>query len=121
MSILLQYLILKDKSNDFNCDILRAAALETWNRIGFSRTRQRLKILETTITQNIVYELNLLQTFIPFFFKIYESRNERANGDDLEISVRNISGRYYTFALQAKIIYHSLHSRITSTKKIDDG
>ncbi len=89
------------------CDLFKAGADDTWNRIAFSRTTPRLKIHETTITQNLVYEMNLLQTKYPLLgFTLYESRLEKTNGDDLELCVLHDDGNTYTYAIQAKIIYH---------------
>ena len=101
------------------CGLFQAAAYDTWERIAFSRTRPRMKIHETTITQNIVYELNLLKWWLRMRdFSIYESTNEAANGDDMEICI-NQRGRVYKYAVQAKIIYHSL--RDGKLIRLDDG
>jgi hypothetical protein len=91
------------------CDLFQAAARDTWARIRFSRTIPRLKIHETTITQNLVYELSLLKQRFPGLpFTLYESNDEAAQGDDLELCVLHQNGRIYTYAIQAKILYHNL-------------
>lgn len=115
---------LKYLRRDFNiCDLFRAASYDTWERIAFSRTRPRMKIQETTITQNLVYEMNLFKwTFGIGGFSIYESTNEAAHGDDLEICVLQQSGHVYKYAVQAKILYHSLRNRNSSRPiRLDDG
>lgn len=85
-----------------------AAAVDTWYRIKFSRTRPRLKIHETTITQNLVYELTLLKaSYTGLKFKIFESVDEKSHGDDLELKIRTSQGQYITFAIQSKILYHA--------------
>lgn len=63
MSIIYHYNNLKQKNTALSdeCVAFMAAALDTWYRIQFSRTRPRLKIHETTITQNLVYELTILK------------------------------------------------------------
>ncbi|SHL96114.1 DUF6615 family protein [Mucilaginibacter sp. OK098] len=94
------------------CDIFKAAAKDSWARIRFSRIKPRLKIHETTITQNLVYEMRLLKAVYPHLgFSLFESTMEDTHGDDLELCIEQNDGRVITYALQAKIIYH------TSTKK----
>lgn len=89
------------------CDVFKAAAIDTWHRIQFSRSTPRMKILETTVTQNIVYEMRLLKDRYPALdYKLFESTDERANGDDLELSVVQFDNKEITYAIQSKIIYH---------------
>ncbi len=91
------------------CDLFHAAAVDTWERIKFSRTTPRLRIHETTITQNLVYEMRLLKSRYPHWgFTLYESINEKTNGDDLELCVLHRNGQVYTYAMQAKILYHQI-------------
>lgn len=94
------------------CSLFQAAAFDTWERIWFSRRTPGLKIHETTITQNLVYEMNLLRDSlaIPNLF-IYESRNEATNGNDLDLIVRQRGGRRYRYMIQSKILYHSIRQR----------
>jgi len=100
------------------CDVFRAAADDTWSRIAFSRTTPRLKIHETTITQNIVYELHLLRSKYPLLgFTLFESRLEKTNGDDLELCVLHDDGEIYTYAIQAKIIYHPAQKKTPYLQK----
>jgi len=97
------------------CELFKAGAIDTWERIRFSRTIPNLKIHETTITQNIIYEFKLIQQSLSIRgLRIQESRNEKANGADIELVVI-AGGRAIRFVIQAKIIYH------TSKKKHGDG
>ena len=43
-------------TNPTECNWFQFFAQETWDRIGFARTRKGLKIFETTITQNLIFE-----------------------------------------------------------------
>lgn len=95
------------KGTSLECSVFQAAALDTWNRIGFSRSRFFLKIHEATITQNLVYELILLKEQMGLSYRIFEATEEFRNGNDLEILVRTSTGNYFPFAVQAKIIYHN--------------
>lgn len=110
MSIIYHYNILRQKHTSITdeCVAFMAAAIDTWYRIKFSRTRPRLKIHETTITQNLVYELTLLKASYPGLkFRLFESVNEKSHGDDLELKIRTSQGQYITFAIQSKILYHA--------------
>lgn len=103
---------LSDPTNPSVCDVFKAAAKETWARICFSRKTPNLKSYETTVTQNLVYELFLLkQKFPSLGFNLFESTNEKTNGDDLELSVMHADG-LYTYAIQSKIIYHRKGSKL---------
>ena len=101
------------------CDVFKAAAKDSWARIRFSRLKPRLKIHETTITQNLVYEMRLLKSHFPHLgFTLFESTMEDTHGDDLELCIIQDDGQLITYALQAKIIYH----QSTRTKiKISNG
>jgi len=84
-----------------------AGARDTWARIYFSRKTPRLKIHETSISQNLVYEMNLIKSKFPELdFELYESTDEKAHGDDLVLSVVHDDDNVYTYAIQSKIIYH---------------
>jgi hypothetical protein len=101
------------------CSLFQAAARDTWERIAFSRWTPGLKIHETTITQNLVYEMNLLKQKLNLdALSIYESRNERTNGHDLEIVVRQ-RDEWFTYWIQSKILYHSIRRK--NHIRLDDG
>jgi hypothetical protein len=94
------------------CNFLQVLSADTWERIKFARTRKGLRIYETTITQNLLFELRRTQEIVNammgrYFWniRIYESRNEKANGNDIELFIPFKSG-YLFFPTQAKIIYH---------------
>jgi len=110
MSVIYHYNNLKQKNTTLSdeCVAFMAAALDTWYRIQFSRTRPRLKIHETTITQNLVYELTILKaSYSGLKFRLFESVEEKTQGDDLELKIRMSQGQYITFAIQPKILYHA--------------
>lgn len=101
------------------CTIFQAAAHDTWARIAFSRGTPGLKIHETTITQNLVYELNLLKSRMALRgLTFFESLDERTNGHDLEIVIRQPVG-WVTYWVQSKILYHSFRRNKHIT--LDDG
>ncbi|MDN3586094.1 hypothetical protein QWY86_05410 [Pedobacter aquatilis] len=103
------------------CELLRAVEQDTWARIGFTRETPGLRIMETTVTQNIVYELRLLKhRFGHIGYTLFESRNEKANGHDLLLRILSSKSEVYTYALQAKIIYHNLGD-VKKGTHLDDG
>lgn len=98
---------------------LQLYSLQTWNKIGFVRNRKRLKINETTITQNLVFDLWQLAAVSKLPVEMYESKNEKANGNDLEIAVETSKG-FLLFPCQAKIIqknnrYNTIHHKNKSS------
>ncbi|WP_412468751.1 DUF6615 family protein [Pedobacter sp. KLB.chiD] len=96
-----------DPKNPTICELFKAGAKDTWARIYFSRKTPRLKIHETFISQNLVYEMNLIKAKHPELdFELFESTDEKAHGDDLLLSVVHDDGNVYTYAIQSKIIYH---------------
>lgn len=86
-------------STDF-CSWLRSYQKAVWHRIGYSRLRG-LKVYETAITQNLVFDL-ALKNFSNV--QILESKDEKANGSDLLIDICCDKGSR-KFAVQAKIAY----------------
>ncbi len=93
------------------CNWFQFFAQETWNRIGYARSRRGHSITETTITQNLIFEFHtsksLYSSMLPnsWGMEILESVNEIANGNDIELFVETQDGLMF-FAIQAKIIYH---------------
>jgi len=86
-----------------NCSELINLSIETWERIAFARTRFGLKIFETTITQNLIYNLTKNKTKNGII--LFEAIDEATNGNDIEIFVKT-KGGYLFLPTQAKIIYN---------------
>jgi hypothetical protein len=40
------------------CDLFKLLSIETWKRIEYSYSRARVKVFETTITQNLIFSIN---------------------------------------------------------------
>ena len=92
---------LQDEANFVNWASLFAAI--TWNKIGFARRIKGFKIYETSVTQELVFQFYLSSASRQVPIEIYESRNENANGNDLEIFIETSEG-YISFPTQAKIL-----------------
>lgn len=96
---------------------LQLYSVNTWNKICFLRNRKGLKISETTITQNLVFDFWQLAIASELPIEIYESKNEKANGNDFEIFVETIKG-FISFPCQAKIIQKdNKYSTVTHKQK----
>jgi hypothetical protein len=98
---------------------LQLYSVQTWNKIGFVSNRKLLKINETTITQNLVFDFWQLAAASKLPVELYESKNEKANGNDLEIVVETSKG-FLLFPCQAKIIqknnrYNTIHHKNKSS------
>lgn len=79
-------------------------SIQTWDRIGFTRSHKGLKVYETTITQNFLHFIyQSIQTDKSHFY-MYESLDEKSNGNDIEIFIETNEG-FIFFPTQAKMIY----------------
>jgi hypothetical protein len=87
------------------CDYFRRLSFDTWRRINLAR-RGGFKIYETTITQNILYHLYFFRRRHSANILLFESTDERTNGDDLEIILNTRNG-YIKLPTQAKLLYAS--------------
>lgn len=90
-----------------SCDLFRQLAIETWQRIGLVRRHKGLKIFETTITQNILFQILKTHLTIPSGRVVlaFEARNEAVHGNDIELFIEVSSGVFRFFPAQAKIVY----------------
>src|SRR5688572_6394868 len=85
------------------CNFLQLVAYDTWKRIEFTRTRNGLKIFETTITQNILYEFRIYTDLFPTIpIRMFEAINEPMNGNDIELIIQTRHG-FIIAPIQAKI------------------
>jgi hypothetical protein len=105
------------------CNWFRYYSVLTWEKIAFARNGKRLKLNETTVTQNLVFEFWMMAKYSPFPITIYESTNERANGNDLEIFLETPNG-YIFIPVQAKIIkkgnkYPTIQHLVRGKQQID--
>lgn len=100
--------VLKLKSDCDFCQKMIDLSHDTWDRINFTRINSLpLKIYETTITQNLLFELAKFSENCEFKqVKAYEAKNEKVNGNDIEFFIQQPNGQYKFLPMQAKILYH---------------
>ncbi|UFS63639.1 hypothetical protein LOH54_05775 [Sulfurimonas sp. HSL-3221] len=91
------------------CTKMTDLSHDTWYRLKFTRTNaSQLKLFETTITQNLLFELAKFSEHCTFKqVKAFEAINERVNGNDIEFFVQQPNGKYLFFPMQAKVLYPS--------------
>lgn len=103
MVIQLQLVSFKENNKMDTCNLFRFLSCDTWKRIRLAR-HGGFKIYETTVTQNILYYFYLFSLRNNTHIELYESTNEKTNGNDLEIVIKTSNG-YVKLPTQAKIIY----------------
>lgn len=77
-------------------------SVRIWERLGWAKEK-KIRISETTITENILFDFWFANKHFDMPIEIYEAKNEKAEGNDLEIYVETEKG-YLLFACQAKKI-----------------
>ncbi len=85
-------------------EILNMISINVWDRIAFARSRKGFKIYETTITQDILYQLALASEVSEHGVKLFEAKSEKTNGNDIECYVK-VSDGFVFFPIQAKLMY----------------
>jgi|GEM_PF-3072854 len=97
------------EANPGLCNLFKFLSIETWKRIEFTYIKPRIKVYETTLTQNIAFATNAYVDFYPMLnIRVFEAENEKANGNDIELIIRfkNFDYDFYA-AIQAKKIYRN--------------
>jgi hypothetical protein len=89
------------------CNLFKFLAVETWKRLEFTYVKPKLKVYETTLTQNIAFAINAYVDVYPqLLIDVWESDDENANGNDLElVIVFSKFGFDFYAPVQAKKIY----------------
>jgi hypothetical protein len=94
--------MLQENTFQMTCAFLEEYSRKTWDRIRFTR-KLRGRISETTITENLLFDFWNQAAYNKLPIIIYEAKNEKANGNDLEIFIETPNG-YLLVVCQAKIV-----------------
>jgi hypothetical protein len=88
------------------CDLFKLLAIETWKRIEYAYIKNRIKVYETTLTQNLIFSINAYNDQYGLNIEIFEANDENANGNDLELIIKypNEGVEFYA-PIQAKKVY----------------
>jgi len=103
------------------CNLFQYLENDVWERINFVRSHKNLKIYETTVTQNLLFDINFIKLLYPNLpISIYEARDENTNGNDIELYIfTNNKGVF--FPTQAKILYkNGSYQTIAHGNQIND-
>lgn len=95
----------------------------TWNKVGFTTRSKVIRISEISFTQDLVFNFWMMASDNKLPVKIYESTNEKANGNDLEIFIETDDG-YLLFPTQCKLIkrngtYPTITHKVRTSNQID--
>jgi len=98
-------------------------AVSIWQKIGFCRSVADFNMHENTVTQELIYSFWQLAISGTFPVQIYHAKNERANGNDIEIAIETSEG-YLLFPCQAKIVnkkgrYPGIRHKVAGQFQID--
>lgn len=100
---------------------LKYISFETWMRIEFAYSRKGLKVYETTITQNLLFNIRLLAEEKRLPIQIFEAVSEKTNGNDIELVFEIDNSQYIKIPCQAKILqknnkYSAINHKVGNNK-----
>lgn len=87
-------------------EILMFISMQIWDRIEFAKMTKGFKIYETTITQELLYQLRSISLCSEYNIKLFEAVKENVNGNDIEFLI-DFGFGFVLFPVQSKIIYES--------------
>lgn len=86
-------------------NLYKKISIDTWNRLEFAN-KTNSKFSETTITENLLYSINQYKvSCADSSIQMYEAKDEKTNGNDLEVYIEINKGQYIFLAVQAKRLY----------------
>jgi len=95
-------------------------ATNIWNRIPFSY-KIGFRYSEVTITENLLFEIYKFNINNPSLaVNIFEAKNEKANGNDLELCLEIEPDKYIILVIQAKKLYFSTQKYRSISHKVND-
>lgn len=102
------------------CNLFSELAVETWERFQFAYESEGFKIYETTITQNLLYQIEKVREYLDVKIILREAVDEKTNGNDIEFVITD-GAKSIKMPMQAKRIYKNLrYSSISHEGQIDD-
>jgi hypothetical protein len=92
-----------NKSKEVLIKAFKEFEVDTWERLGFSRLSNQIKTFEVPLTKNLLYKCYQLAKGMALPIEIYEAKNEKVNGNDIEFAIETSDG-YVKFPMQAKVV-----------------
>ncbi len=90
------------------CDLFKLLSIETWKRLEYAYIKPRVKVFETTLTQNLIFTINAYADQLPLNIEIFEAKDENTNGNDFELIIRYPAENLEYYApIQAKKVYRN--------------
>lgn len=91
-----------------------------WDRIHFSYN-MGFKYSEVTITENLLFDMCKFNIDNPLIaINIFEAKNEKTNGNDLELCLEIEPDKYMIFVIQAKKLYYKEQKYRSLSHKVND-
>lgn len=91
------------------CELFKLLSFETWKRIEYAYLMPRVKVYETTLTQNIIFTANAYNDEHNLHIDIFEALDEETNGNDFELVIKYPAhGAEFYAPIQAKKINRQL-------------
>lgn len=90
-----------------------------WNRIPFSYD-MGFKYSEVTITENLLFNIYKFNIENPTLaINMFEAKNEKANGNDLELCLEIEANKYIILVIQAKKLYFTTQKYRSISHKVN--
>jgi hypothetical protein len=100
-------------------DLYKSISMDTWDRLEFANKTDS-SFSETTATENLLYSINKYKiTNGDNSILMFESKNEQANGDDLEVYLEIGDNKYIYLAIQAKKLYTKIQKYRAISHKVN--
>ena len=102
-------------------DFIKEFSAKTWSDIRFARNKKGIiRLGEVTLTQNLILSIAYQYHNFPKYVYLFEAINEKANGNDIELFIRNGMGKLIAYPCQAKIVDktpNEIYSQINHSNK----
>jgi len=92
----------------------------TWRRLAFVSQNPKARLHETTITDDLVFQIFNNLAYQDSDISLKHAENEKCNGNDIEIAMSIGRDQFLIFPIQAKRIYGKYkYPRISHKRQID--
>jgi len=118
-----QFIIKQLQEHTTLCNWSKFFSMWVWDRIGFCRLVAKMNVFETSITQELICQFWELAHNSKLPIEVYQSKDEKANGSDLEIAIQTKQG-YFLVPCQAKIVnknsrYAAFSHKVNNVYQLD--
>ncbi len=101
-------------------ELYKEISSSVWDRIPFSYNMS-FKYSEVTITENLLFYIHKFNINNPLMtINIFEAKNEKAYGNDLELCLEVEPDKYIIFVIQAKKLYYKKQKYRSLSHKVND-